>query len=145
MTEVRIEEYEGYDEEAFYELLEDVEMVRLCIPKEAVLYQSSHMEIVYEYAYMALLGEKLGALGPGFTYLPPRMDKKDPFVFCIRVDDRQALAGLLYLALDLWEGCSDQVAGFEREAFELIGNYDASACACYDYFVIAYHFMMMDE
>lgn len=145
VLEIRIAEFGGYSKEAFLEflLLEAVDRVKLHIPKRTVLYESPHLHIVAEYARMALLGGKLANLGPGFSYAVPRVDTEGVFEFYVPAKDPAALAGLLGMALELWEGDWVTLIAYDLEAVELLENYDGSGHGCYDLCVVAFQFMIM--
>lgn len=145
VLEISIDEFSGYSKEAFAEflLLEEVDQVRLSIPKRSVLYESPNLYIVAEYARMALLGGKLADLGPGFSYTVPRVEKQGAFVFRVTAKDPAALADLLVMALALWEGDWVQLMPYDLEAVELLNSYEGSDHGCYSLCVVAFQFMVM--
>lgn len=145
--EISIEEFGGYDERAFLELLwlHDADLVRLYIPKRTVLCESPHLHIVAEYARMALLGGKLADLGPGFSYHLPRLETEGTFVFEVPAKEPAALAGLLVMAQELYAGGWVTLVPYDLEAAELLQSYEGSDHGCYDLCVVASQFMIMGE
>lgn len=143
MNEIYISQFDGYRQEDFVAYLSALEgdIYRLHLPKRAVLYQDDLYEIGAEYARMALMGKKIDDLFGNLVYFVPRMDRNTCFGFQVRTADKESLAGLLVMALDL---CDPESAGFEDfndEAEEMFRNQEQGLRACYEYFVLARLFL----
>lgn len=146
MIEINITEYEGYDEEAFLEFLEGEEdEVKLMVPKKTALYQNSHLDIANEYMDMMLLGQRLCELADEFSYEISPMNRKGHYVFYVRQWDRVALAALLALLVAMQEGDIEKQEEFTSEAGDLLGMGDRMELACYDYYVLASHFLLIED
>lgn len=146
-VKMRMIEFSDYDEEEFLEYLalQEGDTLELQMPKRTVLYRSSHRQFVAEYARMALLGEKLDALGPGFSWWPPPIQKKGEFLFFVPLKDPAALAPLLVMARDLCEAGLERGVSYDYEASCLLDNFKGDSHPCFDYLVLAFQFSIMGE
>jgi hypothetical protein len=149
IIQIHITEFAGYDAEAFRDFLQDSEEEQVCIsiPKQTALYQNTHLQIAIEYTHMLLAGQKLHDLAEDFLYELPRLDAKERFVFYVRNWQRAALAELLALlaAFQAKEDL-DSYVEFDQEAAELLslGN-EVMEYACYDFYVLASNFLLMED
>src|SRR5215204_3015574 len=138
MIEININEFAGYDQDAFMDFLEgsEAEQVQLNLPKQTALYNNSHLEIAIEYSHMLLAGQKLHELAEDFMYEMPRLDAKDRFVFYVSGWQRPQLAGLLALLVAFrTEETIDAYMEFDAEAARLLGyGGEEVAYACYDFY-----------
>lgn len=143
MNEIWISQFDGYSQEDFKAYLSTLEgtVFLLRLPKRTALYQDDLYEIGAEYARMALLGEKINELFGDLIYFMPRMDRKIGFGFQVHTSDKEALAGLLVMALDLCDPDSAAFEDWNDEAEELIKNYEQSNQVSYEYIVLARLFM----
>lgn len=143
MNKIWISQFDGYSQEDFLEYLSTLEgdLYLLHLPKRTALYEDDLYEIGAEYARMALMGEKINELFGDLLYYMPRMDRKRCFGFQVRTSDKEALARLLAMALDLCDPESDCFADINDEAEELLLNEEQSEQACYEYFVLAHLFL----
>lgn len=146
MIEIKITEYEGYDEEAFLAFLEGEEdEVKLLVPKKTALYQNTHLDITHEYMHMMLLGQRLCELADEFFYEISPMNRRGHFAFHVRRWDREVLAALLAFLVSMQEGDIEKQEDFTTEAGDLMGVGDQVELACYDYYVLASHFLLIED
>jgi hypothetical protein len=149
MIDIKINEFAGYDEEAFMDFLEGCEEEQVCvsIPKQTALYHNTHLQIAIEYTHMLLVGQKLHDLAGDFMYELPRLDAKERFVFYVGQWQRATLAELLALLVAFAaEEKLDEYVEFDQEAVELLslGN-EVMEYACYDFHVLASNFLLMED
>ena len=147
MVQINITEFEGYDEAAFLNFLEleEGEQLKLSVPKRTALYQSTHLEMATEYSHMLLLGQKLYAMAEDFCYELPRLDEKGHFVFYVLPKDKESLASLLEQLVLMQDYCSDALIDFDVEASEFLGQFGIVDFACYDFFVLASNFLLIED
>jgi hypothetical protein len=149
MIEINITEFKGYDQEAFQDFLELQEgyELRVSVPKQTALYRNSHLEIATEYTHMLLLGQKLCALADDFLYELPRLDVRERFVFYVRRWQAEPLATLLALLVSFQaEENIEAYMDFDVEAAELLGRGSEEVeYACYDFYVLASNFLLIED
>lgn len=145
LLKMRITEFRGYREEDFLTFLEldNPGLIELHLPRRAVLYQSSNGAFVTEYTRMALLGDRLSALGSGFSFWAPSIYAQDDFVFYVPAQDRAAVAGLLVMAQELSEIPYGVTTSYDRDAYGQLHR-DFYDHACCELLVMAVQFLRME-
>lgn len=144
---MRMVEFAGYEEEDFvgYLSLQEAGELELEMPRRTMVYKSPPAAMAAEYARMALLGGKLAALGPGFSFWVPELNTRGSFIFWVPATDAVALAPLLVMAANLCAADTATMTPYDREAVALLHSYDGSDHPCYEICVLAFHFMMMGD
>ena len=145
MIEIKIDQFLGYDADAFYEFLkmEQDPNVRIKLPKKTALFESDVQEIALEYAVMALVGQRVFDLEGNFYMKYPPMNGRAPFVFELKTEKRKALAALLAWMAGFYEGNEEKRSTYYQEAESFIYHLDGIEVGCVEYVAVAHQFLLM--
>lgn len=97
MTEIIVNQFEGYDLDEFTDFLKatDDSTFEIKVPKKTIIYFSTNEDISWEYAIAAYIGQKLNEISSIFSYTNIRLDKQGSFTFRITTTQIDELADLL--------------------------------------------------